>query len=139
MKRGLSLKGAITDAIPENEDNGSCASQVFNTSDTIVRGHRRTKKRPKSKAKNPNHLERKAAAKEAQQIRGAARNAKFSDGNLYDKPKLRYNPAQGTLCTFYVEFDTWQEYAYCNPGEYPYGWHNEDPDGADLLSCSGHI
>ncbi|MBL97329.1 MAG: hypothetical protein CMF52_05880 [Legionellales bacterium] len=40
---------------------------------------------------------------------------------------------------FYVEFDTWQEYAYCNPGEYPYGWHNEDPGGADLLSYSGHL
>ena len=128
--------------MPENENDGSCAFELLNTSDTIVRCHRSLpgkKRQPKSKPKNPKHLERKAAAKEAQQIRGAARNAKFYERNLYDKPKLRYNPAQGTLCTFYVEFDTWQEYAYCNPGEYPYGWHNEDPDGADLLLYSGHL
>ena len=70
--------------------------------------------------------------------RSKRRGQKSAALRVYEQPKLKYDRAQGRLAVDYVDYDTWQEYVYCT-NEYPYGWHLEEPNGADLRSPSGHL
>lgn len=70
--------------------------------------------------------------------RAKRRKQKMRSLKVFEEPKLTYDKVQGRLTVNYVEYDTWQEYVYCTR-EYPYGWHLEEPNGADLRSPSGHL